>query len=147
MTFEPIFQPDKRKRGPQPAKVDLHVVFLIGTTIWIIISLIVFLLRKQMGVQMVTITLLTCAFGVITGFLLLSWESINRSHYTKLAGGAHEDGSFGITDETGLPPHAVLASAHDEKLNNNTNTAANKAHTPTGTQTSDTQKMSNTQKK
>lgn len=116
MTLEPIFQPDKRKRGPQPAKVDLHLVFLIGTTIWIIVSLIVFLIRKEAGHRMTTITLLTCAFGVIIGLVLLIWESINRSHYTKLAGGAREDGSFGVTAETGLPAESA-PSAHAVQSN------------------------------
>jgi hypothetical protein len=133
MTLEPIFQPDKRKRGPQPAKVDLHLVFLIGTTIWIIVSLIVFLIRKEAGHRMTTITLLTCAFGVIIGLVLLIWESINRSHYTKLAGGAREDGSFGVTDETGLPAEPAQSAQPAQSTQSNQTTQPTQTIQPTQT--------------
>lgn len=100
VTLDPIFFPEKRKRGPKPAKVDLHTVFLTGTIVWIVVLVVMFLLRKLAGTHMVTLTLVTCGFGVIIGLCLLAWESLNRSTYTKLAGGTKEDGSFGIDEAT-----------------------------------------------
>ncbi|MBT1177355.1 DUF2530 domain-containing protein [Bifidobacterium callimiconis] len=82
MKLAPILDPGARKPGPKPAQVDLHRVFFIGTTLWLIagiICLILVLLGKH-----ATGALIVCVAGMIIGVLLLIWEHFNRWYYRRL---------------------------------------------------------------
>lgn len=82
MKLAPILDPGARKPGPKPAQVDLHRVFFIGTTLWLIagiVCLILVLLGKH-----ATGALIVCVSGMIIGVLLLIWEHFNRWYYRRL---------------------------------------------------------------
>ncbi|MBQ5557763.1 MAG: hypothetical protein U0K19_03805 [Bifidobacteriaceae bacterium] len=91
MKIAPIYDPKKRRRGPKPAKVDLHRVFVIGLVIWCAITVIVVVLFFAFHIHVITMSLYTCLFGILIGIGLLVWEKINRDHYMNLALGTSDD--------------------------------------------------------
>lgn len=87
MTLQPIFDPEVRKPGPTPAKVDLRKTFVIGTILWIIALAVVAVLLFVFDMQVATLPFLTCILGIVIGVCLLIWEHWYRPEYTKLAEG------------------------------------------------------------
>ncbi|PLS30645.1 hypothetical protein Uis1B_1472 [Bifidobacterium margollesii] len=83
MKLAPILDPNARKPGPKPAQVDLHKVFFIGTSLWLLLG-IVCLVLVITGHHLVN-ALVICICGMIIGILLLIWEHFNRWNYRRLA--------------------------------------------------------------
>lgn len=87
LNLTPIFDPEVRKPGPKPAKVDLRKTFLIGTATWIVALGVISVLLFVFHLKVVTLPFLTCIFGIVIGILMLIWEKWYRPEYTKLAEG------------------------------------------------------------
>lgn len=105
MKIAPIYDPEKRRRGPKPAKVDLHRVFVVGLVIWCALAVIVAALFFAFHIRIITMSLYTCLFGIFVGIGLLVWEKVNRDHYMNLASGASDDAATHAT------VHAVTDTA------------------------------------
>lgn len=82
MKFAPIIDPAARKPAPKPVRVDLRIVFSLGTGLWAV-ALIVFIVLGTMGYK-VTEACIVCVSGVIIGLLLLVWEHFDRWDYRRL---------------------------------------------------------------
>jgi hypothetical protein len=87
MNLTPIFDPEVRKPGPKPAKVDLRKTFIIGTLAWVVALGIVAVLLFVFDMRVATLPFLTCILGIVIGACLLIWEKWYRPEYTKLAEG------------------------------------------------------------
>ncbi|MBO5633226.1 MAG: DUF2530 domain-containing protein [Aeriscardovia sp.] len=90
MKIAPIFDPEKRREGPKPARVDLKRVFNLGLLVWCIATVIVLLCSYFKGALLLT-SLGVCLSGLLVGCMLLVWEHFNRSHYMKLANGSEDN--------------------------------------------------------
>lgn len=110
MKIAPIYDPEKRRRGPKPAKVDLHRVFVVGLLIWCALAVIVTSLFFAFHIRIITMSLYTCLFGIFVGIGLLVWEKVNRDHYMNLASGASDDAATHATVHAATDT-AVVASA------------------------------------
>ncbi len=82
MKFAPIIDPAQRKPAPKPVRVDLRIVFSLGTGLWAI-ALIVSIVLNMMGFKMTEICIV-CICGVATGLILLVWEHFDRWDYRRL---------------------------------------------------------------
>lgn len=82
MKFAPILNPDVRKPAPNPVRVDLRKVFLIGIGLWLL-ALVVCLVLMACGFNMVRL-LIICGSGIVVGMLLLLWEHFDRWNYRRL---------------------------------------------------------------
>lgn len=82
MKFAPIIDPAARKPAPKPVRVDLRIVFSLGTGLWAV-ALIAFIVLGTMGYK-VTEACIACVSGVIIGLLLLVWEHFDRWDYRRL---------------------------------------------------------------
>lgn len=82
MKFAPIIDPAQRKPAPKPVRVDLRIVFSLGTGLWAI-ALISCIVLDTMGFAM-TQACIVCISGVIIGLLLLVWEHFDRWDYRRL---------------------------------------------------------------
>ena len=71
MKFAPIIDPAQRKPAPKPVRVDLRIVFSLGTGLWAIAFAM-------------TQACIVCISGVIIGLLLLVWEHFDRWDYRRL---------------------------------------------------------------
>lgn len=111
MKIAPIYDPEKRRRGPKPAKVDLHRVFVVGLVIWCALAVIVTTLFFAFHIRIITMSLYTCLFGIFVGIGLLIWEKINRDHYMNLASGASDDAATHATVHAATDTAVVAASA------------------------------------
>ncbi|BDR52571.1 DUF2530 domain-containing protein [Bombiscardovia nodaiensis] len=83
MKLAPIFDPDARRPAPKPVQVDLRLIFLAGTGLWIL-ALLICAVLWWCGIDTLK-ALVVCASGVGVGFLLLIWEHFNRWDYRRLA--------------------------------------------------------------
>lgn len=82
MRFAPIIDPSVRKPAPKPVRVDLRIVFGVGTGLWAV-ALIVCLVLEFVGMHtMPGIAMSAC--GVIIGLLMLIWEHFDRWDYRRL---------------------------------------------------------------
>lgn len=84
MTLEPIFDPRKRRPAPSPARVDLRVIFIIGTVIFAVLTIGFAIVRYGLGMHP-GYKFWVCLFGFLIGIILLVWERFNRSTYMRLA--------------------------------------------------------------
>ena len=84
VTLEPIFDPRKRRPAPSPAKVDLRVIFIIGTIIFAILTIGFAIVRYGLGMHP-GYKFWVCLFGFLIGLIMLVWERFNRSTYMRLA--------------------------------------------------------------
>jgi hypothetical protein len=82
MKLAPIVNPDVRKPSPQPVRVDLRKVFLIGTALWLIATLVCCVLMV-LGISAARV-LVICVAGDVVGVLLLLWERFDRWDYRRL---------------------------------------------------------------
>lgn len=82
MKFAPIVNPDARKPAPKPVRVDLRVVFLTGTALWLV-GFVVCLILSVLHFN-VTHILHIAAAGLIIGILMLIWERFDRADYRRL---------------------------------------------------------------
>ncbi len=85
MKIAPILDPSKRKPGPKPAKVDLRIIFAIGTVLWVIVAIIYAVIRFGFHTHGTYLPFVVSASGVIIGIGLLIWEHWYRPEYMKLA--------------------------------------------------------------
>lgn len=85
MKLAPILDPAARRPSPKPARVDLRKIFLAGEAIWFVMLILALILRLSSQTRLNTLTLFTCAFGLVLGPFMLLWEKRTRSHYMKLA--------------------------------------------------------------
>lgn len=82
MKFAPIIDPNVRKPAPKPVRVDLRIVFGIGTALWAIAAVIC-VIAAWMGANTLK-ACVVCVTGVIIGLLLLLWEYFDRWDYRRL---------------------------------------------------------------
>ncbi|MCI1220194.1 MAG: DUF2530 domain-containing protein [Bifidobacterium sp.] len=83
MKFAPIVNPDVRKPSPAPVRVDLRKVFLIGTGLWLVATMVCAVLMLVFNFAILKL-LLICAAGIATGIVLLLWERFDRWDYSRL---------------------------------------------------------------
>lgn len=82
MKFAPIVDPAARRPSPKPVRVDLRRVFVIGTMLWIIATILCLFLQ-MFGLISCRITVV-CAIGVVIGLMMLVWEHFDRWDYRRL---------------------------------------------------------------
>ncbi len=82
MKFAPIINPDARKEAPKPLRVDLFKAFFMGTFVWLIATVVVFILKLLNLVPWMAV--IVCVFGFIIGLLMLIWEHFDRWDYRRL---------------------------------------------------------------
>ncbi|MFC0265088.1 DUF2530 domain-containing protein [Alloscardovia macacae] len=83
MKIAPIYDPEQRRETPQAEQVDLHVIFLVGTLLWLIPSIAfaaMFFLHGSFHREF-----MICIWGLIFGISGLVWELYNRHLYRLLA--------------------------------------------------------------
>lgn len=104
MKLAPILDPAARRPSPKPARVDLRKIFLAGEAIWLVMLILALVLRLSSQTRLNTLTLFTCAFGLVLGPFMLLWEKRTRSHYMKLAEDdviVEEDDAEGNSEDDG----------------------------------------------
>ncbi|WP_289093861.1 DUF2530 domain-containing protein [uncultured Bifidobacterium sp.] len=82
MKIAPIIDPGARKPAPKPVRVDLRKAFVIGTTLWLLATIVCLVLQAA-GLVSVKVTLV-CGIGVIIGLMMLVWEHFDRWDYRRL---------------------------------------------------------------
>ena len=78
--IELTLRPERRRRGVEPATVDLRVVALVGIGLWLVAGATFGVLALVTDVD-VAEQLLVCAAGLVLGLLGLVWEHTNRRRY------------------------------------------------------------------
>ncbi len=83
MKIAPIFDPEQRRETPQAEQVDLHIIFLVGTILWLIAALIFggfWLFAGTFYNEFIV-----CVWGIVIGAMGLVWELYNRHVYRLVA--------------------------------------------------------------
>ena len=83
MKITPIFDPEHRKATPQAEQVDLHIIFMVGTALWLCVALACGTLFLWKGVLYHECILTMWGLGI--GVAAMSWEPYNRHIYRLLA--------------------------------------------------------------
>lgn len=82
MKFAPIVNPEVRRASPQPVRVDLRTVFLVGIGAWVVAAIVCAVLLA-VGLHAMPY-LQICLAGIVVGIALLIWEHFDRCNYRKL---------------------------------------------------------------
>ncbi|MFD0705470.1 DUF2530 domain-containing protein [Alloscardovia venturai] len=83
MKIAPIFDPEQRKPAPHAEQVDLHVIFLVGTIVWLLAGVYCAFRFFTAGIHYHE--MLVCAWGVAFGIAGLIWEIYHRQMYRLVA--------------------------------------------------------------
>ncbi|MBO6020794.1 MAG: DUF2530 domain-containing protein [Bifidobacteriaceae bacterium] len=81
MSLAPLFNPQKRKPDPKPAKVNLRVIIGLGLIVWGAAFLYVAVVEMLIQNLFPAYALLITCFGLAIGVLLMLWEVIYRDKY------------------------------------------------------------------
>ncbi|WP_418969015.1 DUF2530 domain-containing protein [Alloscardovia omnicolens] len=83
MKITPIFDPEHRRETPQAEQVDLHIIFMVGTVLWLCAALVCGILFLWKG--LLHYEFIISIWGLSIGILALIWETYNRHIYRLVA--------------------------------------------------------------